>query len=103
MMLMMCQTFINVLFISHQNGKQDETLISGIGMGFMFVEIMVTAPAKGLNSALETLVSQAFGAGELTMCGVYLNRGRLIFSVYFLVALIVIINADRILSFLGQD
>jgi len=32
----------------------------------------------GLNSAIETLASQAAGADDKALAGVYLNRGRLV-------------------------
>ena len=38
----------------------------------------------GINAAQETLTSQAFGAGELKLCGIYLNRGQLILAFFFL-------------------
>lgn len=37
--------------------------------------VMVLALIIGLNSAQETLTSQAYGAQNLQLCGVYLNRG----------------------------
>jgi Na+-driven multidrug efflux pump len=38
----------------------------------------------GLNSAVETLVSQAFGSKEMWLCGLYLQRGRVLVCVIFI-------------------
>jgi hypothetical protein len=41
-------------------------------MGTMVLNMCGVAPYLGLNSGLETLVSQAMGAENLTLCGIYL-------------------------------
>ena len=38
----------------------------------------------GLNSGLETLVSQAKGSGNIELCELYLQRGRGIVSLAFI-------------------
>ena len=50
----------------------------------------------GINSSLDTLVSQAAGAKDLQMCGVYLNRGR--FASYRIVMTVLFIPI-AVLSF----
>ena len=37
----------------------------------------------GMNSAMETLVSQAHGAGNKQLCGIYLWRGRICLLILF--------------------
>jgi MATE family multidrug resistance protein len=61
------------------------------------------AVAESLNSALETLVPQAFGAGNLTLCGVYLNGGRLLITVVIIPIFIAIQFLDKFYISLGQD
>ena len=63
---------------------------------------MVLSMMVGLNAAQETLTSQAFGAGNLQLCGIYLNRGRFILIAFYVpLAVIVMTFAEEILNALG--
>ena len=74
-LLMMMSLVIMVYFA----GQLDNTIyISVIGLTFSVGSLMVFSLMVGLNAAIETLTSQAFGAGDLRLCGIYLNRGILI-------------------------
>ena len=55
----------------------------------------------GCNSALDTLVSQAAGAGNLKLCGVYLNRARFIMSVMFIPIIALSFYIEEFLVFAG--
>ena len=58
----------------------------------------------GLNTGIETLTSQGFGAGNLRLCGLYLNRGAFILTAFFLIFNIVpSMFSTEILLQLGQD
>jgi multidrug resistance protein, MATE family len=57
----------------------------------------------GLNGAIETLVSHAFGADDLRLCGVYLNRGRFVLLAFSVPIVIVMSQTHRILTGIGQD
>lgn len=50
---------INTYYIGHTN---DSTLIAGVGMGNMLINVLAFAIMQGLNGAIETLNSQAYGA-----------------------------------------
>jgi len=52
---------INTYYIGHLN---DSTLIAGIGMGNMLINVLAFAIMQGLNGAIETLVSQSYGASK---------------------------------------
>ena len=51
----------------------------------------------GLNGALETLVSQAYGAKNYDQCGVYLNRGRIVLLITFSLVFIILSHTEVIL------
>lgn len=55
----MAVQIINTFFIGHTN---DAVLIAGVGMGNMLINVLAFAVMQGINGALETLVSQSFGA-----------------------------------------
>ncbi|KAF5731745.1 putative multidrug resistance pump [Tripterygium wilfordii] len=57
----------------------------------------------GMGSALETLCGQAFGAGQVDMLGVYMQRSWIILTGTCIVLLPLYINATEILKLLGQE
>ncbi|KFK32791.1 hypothetical protein AALP_AA6G288700 [Arabis alpina] len=70
----------------------ENSVIAGFSYGIMF----------GMGSALETLCGQAFGAGKLSMLGVYLQRSWVILNVTALILSLLYIFAAPILAFIGQ-
>lgn len=101
---------INVIFLGHYKGHTDElgdndgsAFIAGIGLGNRCIQFMGLTLILGMNAALDTLVSQAAGAGNMELCGVYLNRGRFVMSVMFIPMMILSFNMESILIHLGQD
>lgn len=56
-----------------------------------------------MGSALETLCGQAYGAGEVRLLGVYLQRSWIILSVTSVILLPIYIFATPILKLLGQE
>ena len=57
----------------------------------------------GMNGALETLVAQAYGANQLVLCGVYLNRARLINTFLFVPLVAILLFTEPVLMALGQE
>lgn len=57
----------------------------------------------GMGSALETLCGQAFGAGQVHMLGVYMQRSWLILSVTCVCLLPIYCFASPILKLIGQE
>jgi Na+-driven multidrug efflux pump len=57
---------MNTFFIGHSN---DSTLIAGVGMGNMLINVFAFAVMQGLNGALESLVSVSYGASEVPGIG----------------------------------
>ena len=73
---------INTYFASQLN---DVTKLAGYGLGATWLNVVCFSTLVGANSALDTLVSQAFGANEIRLCGVYLNQGRCVCTVLFMI------------------
>ena len=80
LLLLRVQYMVNMSVIGHMG---DKALIAGVGLANMIVNILVVSGAYGMNGALETLVTQGYGAGKLDLCGVYLNCSRFVFLVFF--------------------
>ncbi|KAK0573518.1 hypothetical protein LWI29_009392 [Acer saccharum] len=56
----------------------------------------------GMGSALETLCGQAYGAGQIDMLGVYMQRSWIILNFTAFIFMFVYIFAQQILSLIGQ-
>jgi Na+-driven multidrug efflux pump len=57
----------------------------------------------GLNSALDTYVSQAAGAKNYILCGVFLNRARFILIAAFIPVTFLFCNVQNIMEYFGQN
>ena len=86
--LMMLMTGVVMVIFAGQ--LEDTIYISVVGLTFSFEALMVLSLLIGINAAQETLTSQAFGAGNLRLCGIFLNRGIFI-QWAFLVPLLIIV------------
>ena len=83
-------------------GHLDKTQLAALGLTFSVNNIMVVSLLIGLSSAQETLTSQAFGANDLHLCGVYLNRGFFIIMAFFIpLAVIPSMFAEKIFMAMG--
>ncbi|KAL5718164.1 Protein DETOXIFICATION 29 [Ranunculus cassubicifolius] len=71
----------------------ENSVIAGFSFGVML----------GMGSALETLCGQAFGAGQLDMLGVYMQRSWVILDVTALLLALLYIFAAPLLHLIGQD
>lgn len=92
--------FINAVYAGHLN---DESKLAGLGLGTCILESLTLYIIMGMNGALETLVAHAYGANQLTLCGVYLNRARVINTVIFIPLLTILLFTKPILTVLGQE
>ncbi|XP_014503416.1 protein DETOXIFICATION 33-like [Vigna radiata var. radiata] len=70
----------------------ENSVIAGLGFGVML----------GMGSALETLCGQAYGAGQMRMLGVYMQRSWVILFITALLMLPIYIWSPPILALLGE-
>ena len=92
--------FINTIYAGKLN---DAHKLAGLGLGTSVLECLSLYIIMGMNGALETLVAQSFGAGQLFLCGVYFNRARVINTVIFIPLLILLLFTKPLMSAFGQD
>lgn len=57
----------------------------------------------GMGSALETLCGQAFGAGQIDMLGVYMQRSWVILNSTAILLMLLYIFATQLLKLIGQE
>ncbi|KAJ4711039.1 Protein DETOXIFICATION [Melia azedarach] len=70
----------------------ENSVIAGFSFGAML----------GMGSALETLCGQAYGAGQLDMLGIYMQRSWVILNCTALILMFIYIFAQQLLSLIGQ-
>ena len=94
---------VNTYYIGHTN---EPVLIAGVGMGNMLINVLAFAIIQGLNGALETLISQSFGASQnktnpesyqkrmRVNCGVFYNRGRFVSTMCMIPIIVIFVLSD---------
>ncbi|XP_027153670.1 protein DETOXIFICATION 29-like [Coffea eugenioides] len=70
----------------------ENSVIAGLSFGIML----------GMGSALETLCGQAYGAGQIEMLGVYMQRSWVILNTTALILMLLYIFAEPFLRLIGQ-
>lgn len=91
---------INSAFVGHLGA---EDIMAGVGMANMYMNITCLSILFGINMTLNTVVSQAFGFGDYRMCGIYLNRARIIVSIIFVPLSLFLLQTERIFILVGFD
>ena len=81
---------------------EDSHELAALGLALSCIDIFVIFIFIGINSAQETLTSQAFGSLDYQLCGVYLNRGAFILVAFFIpLAVLPSIFAEHIFLSIG--
>ncbi|CAO2821208.1 unnamed protein product [Amaranthus hypochondriacus] len=98
----LCQFGTNSLtsiFVGHLGELQ----LSAVSISLSVIGTFSFGFMLGMGSALETLCGQAFGAGQIHMLGIYLQRSWIILLFSCLVVLPIYIFSTPLLKLLGQD
>lgn len=78
-------------------------LLAAYGLGTLITNVFGLSIGVGLTSVLETLVAQAYGAGNMHLTAIHLNRARLVVTVAFVPSFIFLWYTDSLLLWMGQD
>lgn len=100
MVIHVSQMMVNLIFVGRLNNP---AMLAGVGMGNITQNFFALTIAYGLNGTLESLISQAYGAGNLDLCGVYLNRSRVVLLAFMAPMLLILLNTESLLTLIGQD
>ena len=90
---------LNILFV----GQMSSNLLAGVGLGNMLLNVLIFAITMGLNGTIESFVAWSFGQNQKSMCGIHLNRARIIVTAYLIPITILFLFMDRILIACAQD
>jgi MATE family multidrug resistance protein len=91
---------INTAFVGNLGNNE---LLAGVGLGNLYVNIFCQSIILGLNGAVATLASQAYGSGNLEKVGLYLNRGRLVAFIAFIPITVVLLLCEEFMVLIGMD
>ena len=91
---------INIAFIGRFN---DSELISGIGIGTLYINATGYIIGAGLIGGLDTLCSQTFGAKLYHLMGIYVNITRVVLLLFFFIICVPMVYfSSPILMSIGQ-
>ena len=100
-MLLYAPVFTSVVFAGHLD---NQTELSAVGLGNATTTMLLSSVVLGANLALDALHSQAYGSGNLELCGVYLNRARFILmAVVIPIGVLLYFFVEEFLVAMGQD
>ena len=91
---------LNLVFAGHLG---DPVFVAAAGLGNMYANITCLLVIYGLNSAIATLCSQAYGSGNMRKCGIYLNKGRVSILIFFIPMFGVMFLCESFLLLLRMD
>ena len=92
--------FVSLAFCGHI--EDSPLILEAVGLALSVIKISGIAVAVGIVSTLDTLATQAWGAGNKKKVGIYLQRGVFILSLTMCVVLSLWLNAETILNLLHQ-
>ncbi|KAL6635378.1 hypothetical protein ACP70R_028049 [Stipagrostis hirtigluma subsp. patula] len=87
------------IFVGHIGNRE----LSAVAIGLSVVSNFSFGFLLGMGSALETLCGQAFGAGQVAMLGVYMQRSWIILAASAALLSPLYVYAAAILRLLGQE
>ncbi|KAM9952674.1 hypothetical protein ACTFIR_007728 [Dictyostelium discoideum] len=90
--------FVNLIFV----GKQSADQLAGVALSNTWTYCTMSL-ATGLANAMDTLVSQSFGANNLTLVGLTLQRASLVSNASFLIVTALWCITEKFLLLVGQD
>ncbi|CDW81989.1 na+-driven multidrug efflux pump [Stylonychia lemnae] len=70
---------VNIYFCGYD---VNPAILAGVGLGTTFMNVTYFAVCFGLNGVMQSLVAQANGAGNLRQSGIYVNRARLVLTLW---------------------
>jgi Na+-driven multidrug efflux pump len=71
-------------------------MMAGVGMANMFMSCICLSFMMGINGTLNTLISQSFGLGNYKLCGIYMNRSRVLVTILYVPLLLILLQTGAI-------
>ncbi|KAF0699262.1 Aste57867_10162 [Aphanomyces stellatus] len=94
---------ICVSLVGHLQGNNTSVLVDAAYLSATVTNITALAIGFGLASAMDTLCSQAYGAGKMDRLGIYFQSGLIVLGAALVPIFLLNWHAESILLFFGQD
>ena len=78
---------------------KNPAIMAGIGLGNMTCNLIVLNVLLKIILSLQSVLPQAYGSGNIELCGVFLNRCRFLVTIIYIPLLLLIFN----IKFLYMD
>ncbi|TMW59206.1 hypothetical protein Poli38472_007351 [Pythium oligandrum] len=93
---------VSMTLVGHMDSPKTKEYVDGVSLSTMFMNLTGVAFGFGLATAMDTLCSQAYGAGKPMKMGIYFQCGILVLG--FTVIPVFLLNwfTDRFLLWMGQ-
>ncbi|KAJ0402426.1 hypothetical protein ATCC90586_000024 [Pythium insidiosum] len=92
-----------IMLVGHIASPETKLFVDAATMSTMFTNVSALSIGFGLSSALDTLCSQAYGAGRRKKIGIYLQSGFLVVGACLLPIFVLNWHAEYFLLLAGQD
>ncbi|KAF0727816.1 hypothetical protein Ae201684P_004222 [Aphanomyces euteiches] len=93
----------SIALVGQMQSENVQVYVDAVAISSMYFNITSMAVVSGLATALDTLCTQAFGAGNTTKFGVYLQSALLGLLIALVPVTLLNVFSGHILVFLGQD
>lgn len=95
-------SILDMIFISQIKGSNTLLAMSALQVGKTINDLFGVGILYGMNSAVDSLISQAIGSKNKKMAGIYLAQGKVINYVLLVPVLLITIFQSTILNKMGQ-
>ncbi|DBA01375.1 TPA: hypothetical protein N0F65_001614 [Lagenidium giganteum] len=92
-----------IVLVGHIDSPKTKEYVDAATLSTMFTNVTALAVGFGLASALDTLCSQAYGAGKLKKLGIYLQSGFIVIGACLIPIFLLNWHSGQFLVWLGQD
>ena len=93
---------VSLMLVGHIKNEDTKMLLDATAFAVMFMNLTGISIGLGLATAMDTLCSQAYGAGQSIKMGTYLQTGGIVLSVAFLPICVCNLYCTEILLALDQ-
>ncbi len=97
------QTMTNIIGFYFVGLLEDVVLLDAVSLATTFVNIVGASVIYGFSTALDTLISQSFGKGNMRMCGIYLGRAVVVCSIIAIPMCLLIFLSGSIFGLIGIE
>ncbi|CAI5731960.1 unnamed protein product [Hyaloperonospora brassicae] len=94
---------VGIVLVGHMDSPDTKRFVAAATLSAMFTNVSSLSIGFGLTSALDTLCSQAYGAGKLSKLGVYFQAGVLVIGACLVPVFLLNWHATTFLIWSGQD